>query len=399
MTTARKSLTFRCRGHRNVKATHAKTLEWTRAGDISPRATCIVGVAADFDPLAMARLRGPLRITLTIPGTPWVQVVSATATPLAAVRDSLVVRRSDQRGGHTFAYGADQGAAGLDRGLVRALTDPQTTLEVTVEALAGGAPATWGALYLAFASGPPGGEAAARWVAADAVVPVVPTEGGLYDRILPRLLAGERIVLLGDPLERVTRRIAGAAHAAGVTVSPLGGVAGWQGVVAAAGLEGPLHLLLEPVQKAVVLRRALEAAGCAAAAPVMAVALSPVVLLETVRDTLGERPLILGRGLLTRSEEILRGTPGTLLHRFDGADRRRAEPLVLAVPIAQEEGAEEGALKALFPLFEELLRQGVSVRTLADAAARHPGISRRVAYQALQRWADALVEKEAGESP
>ena len=402
MGNSRGSLTFRCRGHCNVKATHAKTLEWTREEEISPRATCVVGVAADFDPLAAARLRGPLRITMAIVGSPLRAELTATATPLAAVRDSLVVRHSDQRGGQTFALGADKGAADLDRAFVGALANPSAVLVVSVEELAAAESVGWGALYLAFGSDPPSGEAAARWAAADAVVPVATADGGLKGRILLRLLAGERVVLLGDPLELVTRRIAGAAHAAGVTVSPLWGVAGWQGVVAAGGLEGPLHLLLDPVQKPVAVQRALEAARGSATTPVVAATLSPVVLLERVREILGERLLVLGRGLLTRREEILRGTPSGLLHRFEGVARRRAEPLVLAVPPIQEDSDEKGALKTLFPMFEDLLRQGLSVRTLADAAAKNPGISRREAYRALQRLADALEMGEtevAGETP
>ncbi|MCB1032493.1 MAG: DUF371 domain-containing protein, partial [Acidobacteria bacterium] len=76
-------LRFRARGHANLRATHHKTLEITRDPEISLRGTCIVGVAATFDPRSVARLRGPLRLTLEAGGRE--ASLRAVATPFMAV--------------------------------------------------------------------------------------------------------------------------------------------------------------------------------------------------------------------------------------------------------------------------------------------------------------------------
>ena len=56
------SVSFVCRGHPNVTATHDKTLEFTRDAEISRRATCVLGVASDHDDRALLALRGRVEV-------------------------------------------------------------------------------------------------------------------------------------------------------------------------------------------------------------------------------------------------------------------------------------------------------------------------------------------------
>ena len=61
-------MSFVCRGHPNVTATHDKTIELTRDPEISRRATCVLGVASDHDDRALLALRGRVEVTLECDG-------------------------------------------------------------------------------------------------------------------------------------------------------------------------------------------------------------------------------------------------------------------------------------------------------------------------------------------
>ena len=62
------AVSFVCRGHPDVTASHDKTLELTRDAEISRRATCVVGVASDHDDRALLALRGRVEVTLACDG-------------------------------------------------------------------------------------------------------------------------------------------------------------------------------------------------------------------------------------------------------------------------------------------------------------------------------------------
>ena len=87
----RVSVSFVCRGHPNVTATHDKTLELTRDADISRRATCVLGVASTHDDRALLALRGPVEVTLECDGAS--DAFTATMSPFFLGDSSLVFRR------------------------------------------------------------------------------------------------------------------------------------------------------------------------------------------------------------------------------------------------------------------------------------------------------------------
>ena len=86
------SVSFVCRGHPNVTATHDKTLELTRDADISRRATCVLGVASDARrPRAARAARAGSRSTLECDGAR--DAFTATISPFFLGDSSLVFRR------------------------------------------------------------------------------------------------------------------------------------------------------------------------------------------------------------------------------------------------------------------------------------------------------------------
>ena len=143
----RASVSFECRGHPNIGATHDKTIELTRDAEISRRATCVVGVASDHDDRALLALRGRVEVTLECDGVR--DAFTATVSPFFLGDDSLVFRRGPGLRGRTIAYDASKTAATLDRALVERLRSPDGVLHVTVTQLASaGAVDVPGVLYV-----------------------------------------------------------------------------------------------------------------------------------------------------------------------------------------------------------------------------------------------------------
>lgn len=198
-------------GHPHLRATHAKTLELTREASVTERATCVVGVAADFDPEELALLRGPVALTLSAGG----HEASGTAliNPTHEVGERMVLRRSGFRDAETLVTDATLAADDLPPALTEALADPSTEVTLTLTEAAEPAP-------LVLVGEPGGGRARTLWAHADQIVdlravPAEPVEDGIVavrvpDGIdaVPRkaigwLLAvaeaGARIAVPGDP--------------------------------------------------------------------------------------------------------------------------------------------------------------------------------------------------------
>jgi len=143
--TDRVSVSFVCRGHPNVSATHDKTVEITRDVDISRRATCVVGVASTHDDRALLGLRGRVQVTLECDDAH--DTFVATISPFFLGDASLVFRRGAGLRGRTIAFDASKTAAHIDRTLVARLRSSETELRVTIDAMGRVAP-TSGALFV-----------------------------------------------------------------------------------------------------------------------------------------------------------------------------------------------------------------------------------------------------------
>src|SRR4029077_16579624 len=126
----RVSVSFACRGHPNVTATHSKTLELTRAADISRRATCVLGVAGDHDDRALLALRGRVDVALECDGVR--DEFVATMSPFFLGDRSFVFRRGPGVRGRTGAFDSTKTAATIYRELVARLGSSSETLRVTI---------------------------------------------------------------------------------------------------------------------------------------------------------------------------------------------------------------------------------------------------------------------------
>lgn len=407
------SVRFRCRGHRNLRATHHKTLELTREAEISSRATCVVGVSAGFDPRRVARLRGPLRLEMRVAERR--EVVHAVATPFMAATDSLVFRRSDQRRGKTFAFAADRSAGDLGRAFVEALGSPEAEIEVTLTEVPG---ETTGALLVLLEGPGPGLSPEARRYleAADLLAARQP---GLWrelaqgpepsleilscrrekdlERLLSELETGRRIVLAvgmedlsgGAPALKLLRH----AARAGVPLTSIGCGPPWLRALALSGVSAdPFHLrhsagtaatwqrdLASPVLRESTLVLGVKAGEIRARLAAVAAGSRQAVLVA--RDPGGS------------GEALWWGRPDDLA---EAVKPRRGEALPWFLVVGPEPEAETrepawgdagheaaGASGPTVRLLAELANAEIPLKTLAHAVRGEFGGSHRRAYRTL----------------
>ena len=122
---------FHCFGHRNIRAKHPKTIEFTKDAHLTPRGDCIIGIRADFDLASVRRLRGRLRITVEVEGvqdTFW-----AFTNPYFDDDHEMVFRKSGFRSRRTLGINLNKGAAGLNRDIVQLMRNPEAKMEVILE--------------------------------------------------------------------------------------------------------------------------------------------------------------------------------------------------------------------------------------------------------------------------
>ena len=230
------AITGTAAGHPNIRATHGKTLELAREGEIGPRATCVVGVGARIDEQALARLHGRVELTLSAGGLE--ERVRGRLNPAFRPGDPLVARRAPAVTRDAFVIDADRGAAALARSFVAALADAGARVAVAVAPVDEPAP---GVLVVH----PEG----------------VPAEPPAVAAALAR---GERVEIAADEEGRAAIR---AAHEAGHTVIPAPGTSVGAAVRAAGGLAPGAEVITDV--RAEQLERLLKATGAAWGAVVL----------------------------------------------------------------------------------------------------------------------------------
>jgi hypothetical protein len=130
-------------GHRNIRAMHDRTIEITRAKEITLRADCIVGVnankaCADLSDAFKRRLKDDnsfLRISLIIDGYEYEFAGHGNHSILLSHTDDIVLRKSTFVCPRTMAVRCNRASHNIPRSIVKLLKDPNNkgVLRVFVE--------------------------------------------------------------------------------------------------------------------------------------------------------------------------------------------------------------------------------------------------------------------------
>ncbi len=365
-------------GHPAVTGRHGKTLELTAGADITARATCVLGVAAGPLPGDLPRLRGRVRLELTAGGE--TSTVEGQVNPHYAAAERLVVRRSDALDRDTFLVNASAAAADLAPGLLAALRDPATRLQVTATELGEPDPVL---LVLRADPGPVPPWVATLVAQADTVLdltgpgspaPPVQLPGRRHHRV-PADLAGARTVVV------VVRDLAEPALP---TVRPGARVVGWPpmpgaDLVLAGGVRAHPLLHAGPLPATAAAARTLAILAGALPAPV-AVSVDPAgadpAALARVRERLPAHTLLLPDPAVGWGVRAVAVPPGDPLDPALLRGLRHAPTLALVPPAGREPplAVDPAALAG------RLRAAGLSGRSAAELLTAL-GVPRRDAYR------------------
>jgi hypothetical protein len=343
-------------GHAAIRATHHKTLEFTRDLEITGRATCVIAVGLTALPAPMA---GDIQVTLRVGDETF--RLDARANSSWDPTGSAVLRRSPLRSAATFATHATAAAGDLPRALAERLRDPSCRVEIDVEPVRGRPCAVLFALD-------PGRRQDDRLRAELAAADVVVTEDDEAARLLGERVATGPVEVAGRVLVVATRELPGQT-----VVGALPSVD-----VEAVGLPGQLA----------------AAAASASRAPLL-LAPDGADPDEVLRDAPADVRLVLGLAAddvvpVLRRAAALRGSSGAVLVQGSAppVHVHVDAPVELwshqRVHLCLEPAAASAALDPRVGLaVDGLLADGVPTKTAARALAALTGWERRRAYEVV----------------
>ncbi len=127
------SISFTCRGHKNVLAAHRNTLVFTRDAELSTNGDCIVGVSCDFDGKQLAAFaKKHAHFTVRLESGGITDVLHAESNPSFNDSGEIVMRFGGFISGRTLGINSDKSAKMLKRELVEKLKSPESVLHVEI---------------------------------------------------------------------------------------------------------------------------------------------------------------------------------------------------------------------------------------------------------------------------
>jgi hypothetical protein len=352
-----KPLTFRCKGHPNVRGEHDSTIEFTPDSELTRRGTCIVGVSTVCDTVSLTGLSGPLEIVLRVGDL--TEVVHAEANPLFGPDDPLIIRKSPRRQARTFAMSADKSAVELSREMIQALQSTKAELVVTIARLTPEKPLGSGVLILE-----PGRSN--------------PNE---VDTVLKRLVQGERVSLKYDATgsNEKERAVIRSAIEGGAALVTLFGHDHIGAALAASGFSAEEYVFAGTIPKAAKARRAkIRELKTQLRTSVIA---APGASFDPILDEINEGAICLGLDIGTASATFFHGTVDEVRKGTVGLIRRDSD-LVFVLQGRPENG--DAVPPWLADLVKALLAENFATAGIARAIRDTLGWSRNRAYDFVQ---------------
>ncbi|HKM74944.1 MAG TPA: DUF371 domain-containing protein [Candidatus Bathyarchaeia archaeon] len=129
---------FFARGHANITAKHATTLEITKEVNLSKNGDCIIAVGATKGLTELSKTFRILcaddnaKIILELNAAGFVEIVQGRGSSSLALshHEDIVARKSSYVTDRTLIIAADKAARDINRRLVRALRSPNTSVRI-----------------------------------------------------------------------------------------------------------------------------------------------------------------------------------------------------------------------------------------------------------------------------
>jgi hypothetical protein len=355
------------RGHPSIRATHAKTLEFSADATITERATCVIAVRSRID--QPVPLTGPVRITISVGSHSFGFLARANGG--FAPGGSAVVRRSPLQLPGTLATRADAAASDLPPGLVSELRNPSAEVVAEIERVDGPPTAV---LFALDPHRPDNPRLAPELAAADVVVAEDETAARLLgERVTagPVEVSGRVLVVACDDLPGAT--VVGALRRVEIETV---GLPGRLAAAAASPSRGPLLVAPDGADPRPLLRRTSAATR-----------LVVTTRAEAVPD------------LLRYAAEIRGSSAAVVVAEYAPPQRVDADsellgkgPVHVCLDAAVEGTALDPTVRAVV---DSLLADGTPTKSVANALAILTGWDRRRAYDAVLDWPRAAPGRPA----
>ena len=411
-------VTIQAKGHPNIRATHANTLELTSDQFVTTSGTCIIGIDAEWDQSALLALRG--KVAVTVRGGGFEETVQARINPTFIPGDPLIIRKHPDPQPRSLCIGSNKGSAALGRGLIDSLRQPNANVEVIMEQVSTPG-AEDGALFVVATPIGNAGDLSPRARATLGGVDLIVAEDtrttrtmlgqgapemmslhdhnerGRVDRVLGQLEQGSRIALvseagmplISDPGFVLVR----AAVARGFLISPVPGPDAVTSALAISGLPADdFRFIGFPPRKTGDRRRTL---ADHASAPYTTVFLeAPQRILETLTaliEEIGDRRIAVCRNMTKPGEEVIRGLASEVHAVLAARERVRGELTVVVdrAPKAIETGLDDQLLR----MAESLVEAGIPTKAISAALATATGAKRRDMFQIVLGLKDSDREQ------
>jgi len=126
---------FKTYGHKNIQATHNRTLEFTKHKELSIKGDCIIGVNSDFSPDEIKKLLKSDKIKITIKVDELTDTVECQINKEFSDEEEIVVRIGEFKSKRTLGIRADKASSQLKREMFEKMKEPGKEMQVIIETI------------------------------------------------------------------------------------------------------------------------------------------------------------------------------------------------------------------------------------------------------------------------
>lgn len=130
------SYSFTCDGHENIRATHVKTMEFTKDTDLSIQGDCIVGINADFKLDELKKFKGKVKFVLSAVDPETNEIIESVhkckVNQNFESDHEIVLRKSTFQSDRTFGFFLNRGSNRVERKIIELLQKKVSKLTVTI---------------------------------------------------------------------------------------------------------------------------------------------------------------------------------------------------------------------------------------------------------------------------
>lgn len=126
---------FKAYGHKNIKATHNRTLEITKHEELSPNGDCIIGVDSDFSLQEIKKLLAFEKIRIKIRVDELTDEVECLVNKEFTDENEIVVRIGEHASKRTLGIRADKSSMQLKKDLMEKMKEPKKEMKITIETI------------------------------------------------------------------------------------------------------------------------------------------------------------------------------------------------------------------------------------------------------------------------